>query len=83
MITLPKTSFLPTIPAIKVRAKMAQLKWHKNTQENHPRVRRKKGNNASGSTFQTFLFGVLVGALATYFLPILLQNNNATTELPN
>lgn len=41
-----------------------------------------KGNNASGSTFQTFLFGVLVGALATYFLPILLQNNNATTELP-
>ena len=40
-----------------------------------------KGTHESGSTLQTFLIGVLVGALGTYFLPILLQDNDAITEI--
>ena len=80
MITLPKTSFLPTIPAMR-SAKVAQLKWHKNTQENHPRVRRKKATMHLDQPFRPFFWRAYKHTSYLFFA-ILLQNNNATTELP-
>jgi cell division protein FtsN len=39
-----------------------------------------KGSKQPGFSMQTFLAGLVVGALATHFLPILLENKDLTTE---
>jgi len=39
-----------------------------------------KSSNESGSSLQTFLAGLLVGALGTHFLPMLMQNKDLISE---